>query len=50
MDEPTAALSDRETEKLFEVVRRLRNEGIAIIYISHRMEEIYALADRVNPF
>jgi len=48
MDEPTAALSDRETEKLFEVVRRLRNEGIAIIYISHRMEEIYALADRVS--
>ncbi|MBD3562455.1 sugar ABC transporter ATP-binding protein, partial [Planktothrix sp. FACHB-1355] len=48
MDEPTAALSERETEKLFEVVRRLRNEGIAIIYISHRMEEIYALADRVS--
>lgn len=48
MDEPTAALSDRETEKLFEVVRRLRNEGIAIIYISHRMEEIYALADKVS--
>ena len=48
MDEPTAALSDRETEKLFEVVHRLRNEGIAIIYISHRMEEIYALADRVS--
>lgn len=48
MDEPTAALSDRETEKLFEVVRRLRSEGIAIIYISHRMEEIYALADRVS--
>ncbi|MBD1921783.1 sugar ABC transporter ATP-binding protein [Microcoleus sp. FACHB-831] len=48
MDEPTAALSDRETEKLFEIVRRLRSEGIAIIYISHRMEEIYALADRVS--
>lgn len=48
MDEPTAALSDRETDKLFEVVRRLRNEGIAIIYISHRMAEIYALADRVS--
>ncbi|MDB9510441.1 sugar ABC transporter ATP-binding protein [Kamptonema animale CS-326] len=48
MDEPTAALSDRETEKLFEVVHRLRKEGIAIIYISHRMEEIYALADRVS--
>lgn len=48
MDEPTAALSDRETEHLFEVIRKLRNDGIAIIYISHRMEEIYALADRIS--
>jgi ribose transport system ATP-binding protein len=48
MDEPTAALSDRETEHLFEVIRRLRDNGIAIIYISHRMEEIYALANRVS--
>ncbi|BAY16872.1 ABC transporter-like protein [Anabaenopsis circularis NIES-21] len=48
MDEPTAALSDRETERLFEVIRKLRNNGIAIIYISHRMEEIYALADRIS--
>jgi ribose transport system ATP-binding protein len=48
MDEPTAALSDRETERLFEVIRKLRNDGIAIIYISHRMEEVYALADRVS--
>ena len=48
MDEPTAALSDRETERLFEVIRRLRDDGIAIIYISHRMEEIYALADRIS--
>lgn len=48
MDEPTAALSDRETERLFEVIRKLRRDGIAIIYISHRMEEIYALADRIS--
>lgn len=48
MDEPTAALSDRETERLFEVIRKLRSDGIAIIYISHRMEEVYALADRVS--
>ncbi|WP_413197184.1 sugar ABC transporter ATP-binding protein [Pararobbsia alpina] len=48
MDEPTAALSDRETEHLFSVVRRLRDEGLAIIYISHRMAEVYALADRVT--
>jgi ribose transport system ATP-binding protein len=48
MDEPTAALSDRETERLFEVIHRLRQDGIAIIYISHRMEEVYALANRVS--
>ena len=48
MDEPTAALSDRETERLFEIIRRLRSDGIAIIYISHRMDEVYALADRVS--
>ncbi|PPS45929.1 sugar ABC transporter ATP-binding protein [Chroococcidiopsis sp. TS-821] len=48
MDEPTAALSDRETERLFQIVRRLRDDGIAIIYISHRMDEIYALADRIS--
>ena len=50
MDEPTAALSDRETEKLFEVVRQLRSEGLAIIYISHRMAEVYELADRLSVF
>lgn len=48
MDEPTAALSDRETDRLFEVVRQLRAEGIAIIYISHRMAEVRLLADRVT--
>ena len=48
MDEPTAALSDRETEALFKIVRKLRDEGIAIIYISHRMAEVDALADRVT--
>jgi ribose transport system ATP-binding protein len=48
MDEPTAALSDRESDHLFEVIRKLRRDGIAIIYISHRMEEIYALADRIS--
>jgi ribose transport system ATP-binding protein len=48
MDEPTTALSSRETTKLFEVIRRLRAEGLAIIYISHRMAEVYELADRVS--
>ncbi len=47
MDEPTTALSSRETDKLFALVKRLRGEGIAIVYISHRMGEIYELADRV---
>ncbi len=48
MDEPTTALSSRETEKLFALVKQLRSEGIAIIYISHRMAEVYELADRVS--
>jgi ribose transport system ATP-binding protein len=48
MDEPTTALSDRETRLLFGVIARLKQEGLAIIYISHRMAEIYELADRVS--
>ncbi|MDP8171373.1 sugar ABC transporter ATP-binding protein [Pasteurella skyensis] len=48
MDEPTAALSSRETERLFALIKKLRDEGMAIIYISHRMAEIYELADRVS--
>lgn len=48
MDEPTAALSSRETQRLFELILRLRNEGMAIIYISHRMAEVYELSDRVS--
>ncbi len=48
MDEPTAALSDRETDALFIIVRKLRDEGIAVIYISHRMAEVNALADCVT--
>lgn len=48
MDEPTTSLSTRESERLFDVIRTLKSEGIAIVYISHRMEEIYALADRVS--
>lgn len=48
MDEPTTALSSRETTALFDIVRRLRREGLAIIYISHRMAEVYELADRVS--
>ncbi|MBX9456830.1 MAG: sugar ABC transporter ATP-binding protein [Rhizobium sp.] len=48
MDEPTTSLTSRETERLFDVIGRLKADGIAIIYISHRMEEIYQLSDRVS--
>ena len=48
MDEPTSSLSEREAKRLFEVVRRLRSQGLAIIYISHRLEEIIDLADEVS--
>ena len=48
MDEPTAALSSRETHRLFELIMRLRDEGMAVIYISHRMAEVYELSDRVS--
>jgi ribose transport system ATP-binding protein len=48
MDEPTTSLTTRETERLFAVIRDLKREGIAIIYISHRMDEVYELADRVT--
>lgn len=47
MDEPTSSLTLAESEQLFDIVRQLRAEGIAIIYISHRMEEVIALADRI---
>jgi ribose transport system ATP-binding protein len=47
MDEPTAALAEREIERLFEIIRRLRAAGAGIIYISHRMEELPRIADRV---
>ncbi|HSK39530.1 MAG TPA: sugar ABC transporter ATP-binding protein [Arenibaculum sp.] len=48
MDEPTTPLSSRETERLFALIRQLRAEGMAIIYISHRMAEVYELSDRVS--
>lgn len=48
MDEPTAALTDREIETLFKVMNQLREEGVAIIYISHRMEEIFRMCDRIT--
>jgi len=48
MDEPTTPLSTHETERLFALIRRLRAEGLAILYISHRMDEIDELADEVT--
>jgi ribose transport system ATP-binding protein len=48
MDEPTAALSDRETERLFSVIGHLKRQGVAIIYISHRLAEVFRLGDRVT--
>ena len=48
MDEPTTTLSERETEMLFALMQQLRREGIAIVYISHRMNEVYQLSDRAS--
>lgn len=49
-DEPTASLSDSEIESLFSIIRKLRNEGKVVIYVSHRMAEIRQIADRVAIF
>ena len=48
MDEPTAPLTERETESLFRVIRSLKERGVGIIYISHRLEEIFEVGDRVT--
>ena len=48
LDEPSATLSDVEVEVLFGVLRRLRSQGLGILYVSHRLDEIFALADRVT--
>jgi ribose transport system ATP-binding protein len=47
MDEPTSSLSERESQKLFDVVRDLRSRGVSVLYISHRLHEVEQLADRV---
>ncbi|WP_276353784.1 sugar ABC transporter ATP-binding protein [Cohnella caldifontis] len=48
MDEPTSSLTKRESEILFSLIERLKSRGISIIYISHRMEEIYRVCDRIT--
>ncbi|WP_436500035.1 sugar ABC transporter ATP-binding protein [Actinokineospora sp. HUAS TT18] len=48
MDEPTAALADHEVELLYDLVRRLRERGIAILYVSHRMREVFDLSQRIT--
>jgi rhamnose transport system ATP-binding protein len=48
MDEPTAALSSRETEQLFRIIKDLRGRGVAVLFISHRLEEVFALSDSVT--
>ncbi len=50
MDEPTAAITEREVELLFGHIRRLKAQGVAIIYISHRMAEIFSICDRVSVY
>ena len=50
MDEPSASLTEHETQRLLALVRRLRAQGVAILYVSHRMAEVFALADRVTVF
>jgi ribose transport system ATP-binding protein len=50
MDEPTSALSEKEAEQLFEIIEKLKTKGVAIIYISHRMEEIMRIGDRITIF
>jgi methyl-galactoside transport system ATP-binding protein len=48
MDEPTSSLTENEVQHLFTIIRRLKNQGIAVIYISHRMEEIFEISDEVT--
>jgi galactofuranose transport system ATP-binding protein len=48
MDEPTSALAEQEVQTLFDVIRRLKDDGIAVIFVSHRLDELYAVCDRVT--
>jgi ribose transport system ATP-binding protein len=48
LDEPTASLPVQETERLFAVLRRLRDQGLGLVYVSHRIDEVFAIADRIT--
>ena len=48
LDEPTSALSKQEAERLFEIIRGLKARGLTIIYVSHRLEEVFGIADRIS--
>ena len=48
MDEPTAVLTDQESQKLFEIIQNLKAQGVSIIYVSHRLEEVLELSDRIT--
>jgi ABC-type sugar transport system ATPase subunit len=50
MDEPTASLSERETRVLFNLIRQFKQQGVSILYVSHRLDEVFELADRVTVF
>jgi ABC-type sugar transport system ATPase subunit len=48
LDEPTSSLTQNEAQKLFEIIRQLRDEGLAIFYISHHLDEVFSIADRIS--
>jgi ABC-type sugar transport system ATPase subunit len=48
MDEPNSALTDRETQTLFDIIRRLKEQGVTVIYVSHRLEEVFTIADQIT--
>ncbi len=48
LDEPTASLTDKESEILFGIIEKLKKKGTAILYVTHRMDEIFRLTDRIT--
>ncbi len=48
LDEPTSSLDDEEVEKLFVLMRRLREEGVGIVFVTHFLEQVYAVCDRIT--